>query len=153
MQPEDFILFNAVSRKKTFSSLSCKHWNIHSKTANKILTFRTQVIQRKITMFWKCLHLPPTWRWMRENGCKAWEKDAWHLYLLGSPGPSPLKMTECHPLPPVTSRFQSSDFPEPGSWWTACPWGYPHQTLGGKQCSYFTLQGEKYTEPTWFCFI
>lgn len=40
-------------------------------------------------------------------------------------------MTECHRLRQVMSHSPSFDFPEPGSWWTACLWECPPQTLKG----------------------
>lgn len=63
------------------------------------------------------------WEWVRGE-----ENDPFP-YLLSCPGPSPLRMTECHRLRRAMSHSQSFDFPEPDSWWTACLWECPRRML------------------------
>lgn len=79
-------------------------------------------------------------KWEDPRGGGGWliaVKDKSFLYLLSSPGPSPLMMTECHRLRQVMSHSPSFDFPEPGSWWTACLWECPPRTLEGGRRAFF----------------
>lgn len=80
------------------------------------------------------LHFVWTAEWTGQGGVGTNEQDGakddqLFLYLLGSPDPSHLMMTECHHHRRVTSHSPSSGFPGPGSWWTACLWEGPPLTL------------------------
>lgn len=92
------------------------------------------------------LHFVRTAEWTGQGGVGMSEQDSakddqLFLYLLGSPDPSHLMMTECHHHRRVTSHSQSSGFPGPGSWWTACLWeGPPLMLVKGKRGRSITIQ-------------
>lgn len=92
------------------------------------------------------LHFVWTAEWAGQGGVGMSEQDGakddqLFLYLLGSPDPSHLMMTECHHHRRVTSHSPSSGFPGPGSWWTACLWeGPPLMLEEGKRGPSVTIQ-------------
>lgn len=82
------------------------------------------------------LHFVWTAEWTGQGGVGTSKSDGakddqLFRYLLGSPDPSHLMMTECHHHRRVTSHSLSSGFPGPGSWWTACLWEGPPPMLEG----------------------